>query len=167
MAVVFLINNYYLVLATLRTINGCVLVDLFEQKLNDCTAHYVDLELHAVFKKMVETVRRAFNKLETREEPHPIGIGESELKEIAAEFKNTHLEKMRQLSDAQIMKFGDFMNGRRILSLIAKRLVLYWTKFDQLCRAVVKNGPTPQWFANLISTQQLVCNIRPVADLPF
>jgi hypothetical protein len=167
LGVVFLINNYYLILSTLSTINGCVLIRLFDLKLQDCIGQYVDLVLHSVYKKLVETVRRAFTKLETREEPHPIGIGESELKEIALDFKATHLEKMKQISESQIMKFGDFMNGRSILSVIAKRLVLYWTKFEQLCRSVVKNGPTPQWFSNLISTQQLVCNIRPVADLPF
>jgi hypothetical protein len=166
-SVIFLINNYYLILSTLSTINGCVLLELFEQKLTDCTAHYIDLELNNSFKKLVDTVRRAFTKLETREEPHAIGIGEAELKEIALEFKNSHMEKMKLISDAQMMRFGDFMNGRRILSLIAKRLVLYWTKFEQLCRSVTKNGPIPQWFVNLISIQQLVCNIRPLTEPSF
>ena len=164
LAVVFLINNYYLILSTLKTINGCVLLELFEQKLNDCTAHFVDLELHTNYKKLVETVRRAFTKLETREDPIQIDIGEAELKEIALDFKQTHVDKMKNIAESQIMKFDDFLNGREILKLVAKRLVLYWAKFDQLCRSAVKNGPAPPWFANLISTQQLVCNIRPMTE---
>ena len=80
------------------------------------------------------------------------------------DFKQTHVEKMKAISESQIMKFGDFLNGREILKLIAKRMVLYWAKFDQLCRSVVKSGPTPPWFSNIISTQQLVCNIRPMTE---
>jgi hypothetical protein len=95
-SVIFFINNYYLIILTLSTLNGCVLVELFKQKLTDCTAHYIDLEL-------VNTVRREFTKLETREEPHAIGIGEVELKEIALEFKTNHMEKMKLISDAQMM----------------------------------------------------------------
>jgi hypothetical protein len=166
-AAVFLINNYYLVVASLRQLNGCVLTELFDQKLADCTAHYIDLELSKAFKRLVETVRRAFSKLETREEPHSVGIGESELKEIALEFRASHVEKMKGIAEAQLLRFGDFVNGKRILGLLAKRLVLYWTKFEQLCKAVTKNGPNPQWFASLISVQQLVCNIRPLTDTGF
>jgi hypothetical protein len=167
LAAVFLINNYYLVVSSLRPLNGCVLTELFDQKLADCTAHYIDLELSKGFKRLVETVRRAFSKLETREEPHSVGIGESELKEIAQEFRASHVEKMKAIAEAQLLRFGDFVNGRRILGLLAKRLVLYWTKFDQLCKAVTKNGPNPQWFGSLISAQQLVCNIRPLTDSGF
>ena len=107
---------------------------------------------------------RAFTKLETREDPIQIDIGEAELKEIALDFKQTHVDKMKNIAESQIMKFDDFLNGREILKLVAKRLVLYWAKFDQLCRSAVKNGPAPPWFANLISTQQLVCNIRPMTE---
>jgi hypothetical protein len=161
MGMVFLINNYFLIFSTLRGINGCVLIELFEQKLSDCTAHFVDLELYSNFKKLVETVRRAFTKLETREDPLPIGIGESELKEIAMEFRQNHSDKIKNLAEGQLMKFGDFMNGREILKMVAKRLVLYWAKFDQLCRSVVKNAP---WLSNLMSTQQLVYDIRPMTE---
>jgi hypothetical protein len=167
LAAVFLINNYYLIVASLRPLSGCVLTELFDQKLADCTAHYIDLELSKGFKRLVETVRRAFSKLETREEPHSVGIGESELKEIAQEFRASHVEKMKGIAEAQLLRFGDFVNGKRILGLLAKRLVLYWTKFDQLCKAVTKNGPNPQWFGSLISAQQLVCNIRPLTDSGF
>ncbi|KAH0790873.1 vacuolar protein sorting-associated protein 52 A [Histomonas meleagridis] len=163
LSVIFLINNYYLILSTLQTINGCVLLELFQQKLNDCTMHFVDLELVTNFKKLVETVRQAFTKLESREEPLPIAIGESELKEIAVEFKENHVKKMKQIAESQIMKFDDFQNGMAILQLLAKRLVLYWAKFDQLCRSVVR-GASPPWLVNMLSAQQLVCNIRPLTE---
>ena len=163
LSVVFQINNYYLIFSTLQNINGCPLIDLFQQKLSDCTAYFVELILKMNFPKLVETVRRAFTKLETREEPLQTGIGESELKEIAIDFKNNHIEKMKQISESQMLKFGDFQNGRAILQVIAKRLVLYWAKFDQLCRFVVKGG-SPAWFSNLISSQQLVFNIKPMTD---
>ncbi|KAK8889167.1 Vacuolar protein sorting-associated protein 52 [Tritrichomonas musculus] len=163
LAVVFQINNYYLILTTLQTVNGCPLIDLFQQKLSDCSSYFVELEIKINFPKLVETVRRAFTKLETREEPLNTGIGESELKEIAMDFKNTHIDKMKQIADSQMLKFGDFQNGKMILQIIAKRLVLYWAKFDQLCRFVMK-GASPGWFSNLISSQQLVFDIKPMTD---
>lgn len=163
LAVVFQINNYYLILTTLQNVNGCPLIDLFQQKLSDCTSYFVELEIKLNFPKLVETVRRAFTKLETREEPLNTGIGESELKEIAMDFKSTHIDKMKQIAESQMLKFGDFQNGKMILQIIAKRLVLYWAKFDQLCRFVMK-GASPGWFSNLISSQQLVFDIKPMTD---
>lgn len=159
---IFLINNYYLVFSTLQTVDDCVLLELFQQKLNDCTSHFIDLELKIHFKKLVDTVRQAFTKLESREDPIHIAIGESELKEIAINFKENHVKKMKEISESQITKFDDFQNGQVILQLLSRRLIIYWSKFDQLCHSVVKNGPTPSWFSNLISGQQIVCNIKPL-----
>ena len=161
LSAVYQINNYYLILSTLQTVSDCPLIPLFHEKLSDCSSYFIELEIKMYFPKLVETVRKAFIKLETREEPLQTGLGESELKEIASEFKTKHIEKMKQIAESQMLKFGDFNNGRTILCNLAKRLVLYWAKFDQLCRFIMK-GQSPAWFSNLISSQQLVVNIMPI-----
>ncbi|OHS93097.1 Vps52 [Tritrichomonas foetus] len=159
---VFLINNYYLIFYTLQSINNCPVFELFQQKLSDCTVHFVDLEIQLNFPKLVDVVRKAFAKLETREDPLFINFSENELKNIAIDFKENHTKRMMQISESQVFKFGDFHNGKMILQLIAKRLVLYWVKFDQLCHYLIKGSPA--WFGNLISTQQLALNIKPMTD---
>lgn len=159
---IFMLNNFYLVISTLRTIDGCILLNSFQQMFIASQEHYIDLVLYTSYKKLVDVVRKAFTRLETREDPVNPNFGESELKEIAVEFKQNHIEIMKKIADDQIMKFDDFSNGKEILKEIAKRLVLYWAKFDQLCKYNIKNNPP--WFSNLISAHQLVCDILPIAD---
>jgi hypothetical protein len=160
----FLINNYYFVVSVLKPINECLIVGHFELKLADCSEEYIEIELEIAFEKLVKIVSHAFIKMEFHEEPPLTGIDESELKDIAIDFKTSHIEKIRQISELQRIRFGDFMNGKRIFGLLAKRLVLYWTKFEQLCRGVVSQ---PQWFGSLISAQQLVDDLRPFTDAIF
>ena len=43
---VFLINNYYLIVSSLQSISDkCPVFELFQNKLADCTVHFVDLEV--------------------------------------------------------------------------------------------------------------------------
>jgi hypothetical protein len=167
MSNVFLINNYHLALTILKPVHECMIVGLFELKLADCSAEYIEIEIETAFKKLAKMITRAFTRIELREEPKLKGIDESELKEIAVDFKTSHVEKIRKISELQMVRFGDFMNGKRIFGLLTKRIVLYWTKFEQLCRAVVRNKPQPQWFSLLLSTQQLVNDLRPFTDGGF
>jgi len=163
LSIVFLINNYYLILSTLRSVEGCFLIDLFEQKLGDCTEQFVELQLRTHFKELYDTIRRCFARLDNAE-PIQTNIGERELKEIATEFKERHVEKVKIIAEGQIMRFGDFMNGREIMMQLAKRLVLFWAKFDQLCKSVIRTGQIPSWLSSLISPQQVVLNIRPFTE---
>ena len=160
---VFLINNYYLIVSSLQSISDkCPVFELFQNKLADCTVHFVDLEVQINFQSLVTVVRNAFSKLESREDPISQNFKEEDLKKITMDFKDSHVKKMMEISESMVMKFCDFQNGRMILQMIAKRLVLYWVKFEQLCRFAIKGSPS--WFSNLISTQQLALNIKPMTD---
>lgn len=160
--VIFLINNYCAIIATLKTIEGCPLLELFEQKYVDCVEHFVDLQLSLNFKDLFEIVRKAFHKLDSPE-PVKINVIEKELKEIALDFKDNHIDKVKKIAELQFHKFGDFNSAREILMQLAKRLVLYWAKFDQLCKSTIK-GPIPPWLQNIVSPQQVVLNIRPITE---
>lgn len=179
---VFLINNYYLIVSSIQTQTSIpissssqvddprdlpldykpTVLDLFRRKLSDYTIHFVDLEIQISFPALVEAVRKAFPQIESQSPPIQDGFSEKELKAITIDFKDNHTKRMMTISESMVMKFGDFQNGRMILQMIAKRLVLYWVKFDQLCRYVIKGSPL--WFGNLISTQQLALNIKPMTD---
>lgn len=160
--VIFLINNYCAILATMKTIEGCPLLELFEQKYVDCVEHFVDLQLSLNFKDLFDIVRKAFHKLDSQE-PVKIDVIEKELKEIALDFKDNHVDKVKKIAELQFHKFGDFNSAREILMQLAKRLVLYWAKFDQLCKSTIK-GPIPPWLQNIVSPQQVVLNIRPITE---
>jgi hypothetical protein len=159
---VFLINNYNLIASALRAFARTNLSELFDQKLADATAHFIDLQLQQTFPKLAQIVRKAFVRIESRDPPLAIGATEGELKAIASEFKTTHEAAVRALRDGLFVQFGDFTNAREILRSIAKRLVLYWSKFELVARGVARGAP---WLAVLISSQQLVANIRPLTEL--
>ena len=162
---IFLINNYFLIISTLRTMDGSILLDLFQRKLNESINHYVEIVLLIHFNELATVVRKAFTNIETREEPITIDFKEDELKKVADSFSSRHVQEMKLISDSQIMKFCDFTNGRDILRQIAKRLVLYWTKFDQLVKYVLyKQGKRPQWVTMMLSAEQLVAQIRPMTE---
>lgn len=162
LSVIFLLNNYCLILATLKSIPSCPLIELFQQKYNDCAEHFVDLQLQSNFKDLFATIRRTFTKLESAE-PVSTDVGENELKEIAVDFKESVVPKLKKISECLLMKFGDFGSAGEILMTIAKRIVLYWAKFEQLCRAVVK-GQQPPWLQTLVSHQLVVLWIQPITD---
>ena len=158
---VFLINNYFLVLSSLRTIQGCPLLDLLERKLREATSRFVELELHNNFKQLVVVVKAAFPKLDASDAPTSTNIQEATLKETANNFKKSHEAKMKHISESLILLFGDFMNGRDILKRIANRLIFYWTKFTQLAKSIT---PCPKWTADMISTDQLTAAISPITE---
>ena len=162
LSTIFLLNNYCLILATLKSIPSCPLIELFQQKYNDCAEHFVDLQLQSNFKALFETIRRAFTKLESAE-PVNTDIGEKELKEIALDFKENVVAKFKKISEYLLMKFGDFGSAGEILMTIAKRVVLYWAKFEQLCKSCIK-GQQPPWLQSLVSHQLLVLWIQPITD---
>ena len=162
LSTIFLLNNYCLILATLKSIPSCSLIELFQQKYNDCAEHFVDLQLQSNFKSLFETIRRSFTKLESAEPIHT-NIGEKELKEIALDFKDSVVPKFKKISECLLMKFGDFGSAGEILMTIAKRVVLYWAKFEQLCKFTIK-GQQPPWLQSLVSHQLLVLWIQPITD---
>lgn len=167
---VLMINNLYLICSQFQAriqvqnpeSKSLSVIEMFRTKLSDYTSHFVDLEIQISFPALVDTVRKAFPQIESKEQPKYVGFSENELKAIAIDFKENHTKRMSTISESMVLKFGDFQNGGMILQLIARRIVLYWVKFDQLCHFVVKGSPA--WFANLISTQQLALNIKPMTD---
>lgn len=157
---VFLINNYYLVSDTLRNRPAIpILSDLFDQKLTEATSHYVDLIIFESFRPLYDAVRNAFTKLESRDDPVKSPMPAEKLEQISVTFAQQHTQTVKTISDGQLMLFGDFANARNILRQFAKRLVLYWTRFCQLCAfmRVPRSG-------SLLSPQQLVLNIRPLTE---
>lgn len=112
---------------------------------------------HRIGVQDVLLVRKALIKRDTREEPLQTGLGKSELKEIFREFETKQIEKMKQITESQLLKFDDFNNERTILDNLVKRLVLDWTQFDQLCLFRM-NWQTAAWFSNPICSQQFVAN---------
>lgn len=158
---VFLINNYFLVISSLRTIQGCVLLDLLERKLRESTASFVELELLKNFKPLVEVVKAAFPKIDAADPPRHINIQENALKDIVTGFRKTYIAKMKRISESLILMFGDFMNGRDILQRIAARLVLYWTKFLELAKVAAPEAP---WLSKVGSPEQLAQSLRPITE---
>lgn len=172
MRYVLMINNLYLISSTIQQraqiqvqnidSKPFLVSEFFRIKLADYTAYFVDLVIQINFPDLVDTVRRAFSQIESKDPPIQSGFTENQLKGIAIDFKETHIKKMMAISESMMLKFGNFLNGKMILQLIAKRIVLYWVKFDQLCHFLIKGSPA--WFANLISTQQLALDIKPMTD---
>lgn len=158
---VFLINNYYLIFSSLQKVGAGMFKDLFENKYSDCVSQFIEYVLNANFPSLIGTVGKAFPKLEVKQEPQFTEFGEMELKEIASGVKENHLEKITQISDSMILKFGDLLNRKILMTQLVKRLVLYWNRFEELCRAV---GKGQFWFNNVLSVKQIVLNLRPFAE---
>lgn len=150
---VFLVKDYYSIVAALgdEKVPETATLAFWQRELSDETNKYVDLELAHVFSDLSRLVAS---------DTAPVNVNESELKDIATDFKEKHVAMLRQIISDLRASFGDFV-GKEIFELVAKRLFIFWTKFRKLCESVVKGGRSQPWFSNLLAIeQQLVGNIR-------
>ncbi|EAY07627.1 hypothetical protein TVAG_429910 [Trichomonas vaginalis G3] len=157
----FLINNFIVVANVLRQNGRTTLTQLFDAKHDDACARFVEICIQNHFGDLVSTVKSAYPNIENMNPPTKTNFGPTVLMRIANDFKENHSAEMKTIADSMLTLFGDFTDGRNILRNIAKRTVLYWTKFEQLAKAIMEKDPNSmRWVNSMLSIQQLVLDIR-------
>ncbi|OHT14436.1 Vps52 [Tritrichomonas foetus] len=163
MELIFLINNYFHIVNTLRDVEESVVLPIFDQYLNVTNMKFIELLLKNHFESLFSLVIDAFEKVDN-DQPRKTNYNLSELEEIAVDFKARHTERIKSMIDTHLSKFGDFLNGKEIMKQIVKRLVIYWAKFYQLCTIVPKNGKSSQWISSLPTVGILVNEIQSITE---
>lgn len=157
---VFLINNYYMVLTAIQTVKQIALYDLFQQKITESTSRYIELELKESFPSLWSVINKSYERVENNGPPKYIEHDEVVLRKITMDFQNDHVARIKKIAEKNLSLFCDFLNGKEMLKQVAKRVVLYWTKFEELCTHVFANRQRPTWLVNILTTHQLVLNIN-------
>lgn len=159
---VFLINNYFSIVSTLKQAPQTTVLEMFDQLLTTKSSDFMDFVIQNEFPDLAKIVRDAYPVLESRENPNITVTDERIFKEIIADFKDRHVTKLKNISENQITRFGDFLYGKNMLTLIAKRLVLYWAKFSDLAQKTFKSGAP--WLSSMLTIQQVVSNLQPIYE---
>lgn len=161
----FLINNFFVVSNVLRPLGQTTLLQLFDAKHDDACARYVESSISKSFGDLTTVVKSAFESVENNWPPKRTNFGPTILSRIANDFKDRHVSEMKTSADSMLTLFGDFTDGQNIKRNIAKRTVLYWTRFEQLCKVIAEKEPQAmRWVNSMLSIQQLVLNIRPLTE---
>lgn len=165
LSIVFRINNYFLILQTLphsSTASESPLVNEYGHLLAAAQDLFIDTEIHIYFPEIFEAVTKAFPDINSMDGPICKDFNIDSLISTANKFKENHVSEMKKIGDNQIEKFGNFQNGSDILCNLAKRLALFWTKYERLCRDIMKGDPKINTF---LTVQQFVTDIRPIVDI--
>lgn len=162
-ACIFFINNYFMIVST--SIDYESIIEIFQQQYSKYADDYIKLQLTLNFKRLIDIIDSSFTSLETQETPK-VAVSVNELREIATDFKNNYQQRLENLIQLQIRRFNDFNNSKELATSLAKRLVLYWAKFHQVCNTAVK-GTFPQWMSTMIQPNQIAFTVQPLIEELF
>jgi hypothetical protein len=142
----FLVNAYSMIVRGLAVGPRSDVLAFYENQLNVATAQYLDGQIESQLPELVRVIRGAFAVLDSSDPPtNTGGLAEAELRDIGIDFRDRHRQKVKAIVESQHGLFDTPEAEKEVLTKLAKRLTLYWAKFIQLCKVVLR--PQPQWYS--------------------
>lgn len=150
--VIFLINNYDLIVQTLleRHVDSEHVI-FFEELLVSQRETFLEVELQDKFVGLVSFLRTAESATDESKIDH------GSIDKIAEAFKRDWKKKIDAINSTILTSFANFKNGTEILKLLLAQLLLYYTRFVELMRKHTKASSS---LKHVVSTKDILNEIK-------
>ncbi|OZJ04550.1 hypothetical protein BZG36_02697 [Bifiguratus adelaidae] len=128
---VFLINNYDLIISVLSEIRIRATeseLDHLRKTLANYTSQYAEEELKPPFGSMIAFLKEA----EARNDDDVLDFDTSEMDDITKDFNATWRQKISNINISIIQNFSNFKNGTTVLHATLGQLAMYYTRYNVL-----------------------------------
>ena len=162
--IVFLINNYDLILSIFQERRREDYLDKFAALLMQQRELFVEQELLHTFSKMIAFVQQT--------EQYMASSGNSGIKDqvnlnvvetLVSEFSSTWKQGIQLINANVLTYFSNFRNGMEILKQVLTQLLLYYTRFQDLLRKIWRNNKHPPFAKDLVPTSLILTEIKKYA----
>ncbi|CDU20057.1 vacuolar protein sorting-associated protein 52, putative [Plasmodium yoelii] len=171
----FLINNYYHIITILKNnkINEDK-INPFEKVIEKNISYFIDLQLNKYIKDIILFVSKHEHILENIEKKYINDITNNNINNVnilsqidiklmettALFFTNKWKELLKNVEDEILKSFSNRVNSINILKTLNTKILLYFTRYQQLIKQIFKNSETPLSLQNLPSIDIILTQIK-------